>query len=77
MLNQQPYEPQTELCLRLDKRWTPAQAMAVFELITDLRDLIWSHYDLTLQEQYQRDPLQDDDLGWEEKPKEKDPDVPF
>lgn len=42
MLNQQPYETQTELCLRIDKRWTPAQAMAMFELITDLRDLIWS-----------------------------------
>lgn len=77
MTNLQPHRLQTGLCLDIDKSWTPAQAMAVFELITDLRDLIWSHYDLTLQEQYQLDPLQDDDLGWEEEPKEKDPDVPF
>jgi len=24
--------------------WTPDQALAVFELITDLREKIWNHY---------------------------------
>ena len=24
--------------------WTPEQALAVFELVNDLRDVIWSHY---------------------------------
>ncbi len=45
------------------------------ELITDLRDLISSHYDLALQEQYQRDQLKDQ--GWEYEPEQKDPGVPF
>mgnify|MGYP001036751946 CR=1 FL=1 len=75
MTNQQPHHLQTGLCLDIDKSWTPEQAMAVFELITDLRDLIWSHYDLALQEQYQRDQLEGQ--GWECEPKEKDPEVPF
>lgn len=75
MTNLQPHRLQTGLCLDIDKSWTPEQAMAVFELITDLRDLIWSHYDLALQEQYQRDQLEDQ--GWEYEPEEKDPEVPF
>lgn len=75
MTNLQPHRLQTKLCLRINQRWTPEQAMAVFELITDLRDLIWSHYDLALQEQYQRDQLKDQ--GWEYEPEEKDPEVPF
>jgi hypothetical protein len=75
MKNLQPHRLQTEPCLRIDQSWTPEQAMAVFELITDLRDHIWSHYDLALQEQYQRNQLEDQ--GWEYQLEEKDPDVPF
>ena len=29
--------------------WTAEQALAVFELLGDLRDLVWSHYQLPLQ----------------------------
>jgi hypothetical protein len=32
--------------------WTPEQALAVVELLEDLRDLIWSHYGAQLQEEY-------------------------
>lgn len=28
--------------------WTPDQALAVVELLDDLRDRIWTHYDLAL-----------------------------
>jgi hypothetical protein len=28
--------------------WTPEQAHAVFELLDDLRELIWNHYSLQL-----------------------------
>ncbi len=28
--------------------WTPDQAMAVVELLDDLRERIWAHYDLAL-----------------------------
>lgn len=32
--------------------WTPEQALAVVELLEDLRDLIWSHYGAQLLEEY-------------------------
>ena len=28
--------------------WTPEQALAVVELLDDLRELIWAHYDVQL-----------------------------
>ena len=28
--------------------WTPEQALAVVELLDELRELIWSHYDVQL-----------------------------
>jgi hypothetical protein len=44
--------------------WTPEQALAVVELLEDLRDLIWSHYGAQLRdecrEQYRRPPPSDD-----------------
>ena len=30
--------------------WSPEQALAVFELLDDLRDKIWAHYGLCLQQ---------------------------
>jgi hypothetical protein len=30
--------------------WTPEQALAVIELLDDLRELIWAHYDVRLIE---------------------------
>jgi hypothetical protein len=32
--------------------WTPEQALAVVELLEDLRNLIWSHYGAQLLEEY-------------------------
>jgi hypothetical protein len=32
--------------------WTPEQALAVVELLEDLRDLIWSHYGAHLRDEY-------------------------
>jgi hypothetical protein len=43
--------------------WTPEQALAVVELLEDLRDLIWSHYGTQLREEYREQyesPLQFD-----------------
>jgi hypothetical protein len=28
--------------------WTPEQALAVFELLDDLRERIWAHYELVI-----------------------------
>jgi hypothetical protein len=43
--------------------WTPEQALAVVELLEDLRDLIWSHYGAQLCDEYREQsgcPLQFD-----------------
>jgi hypothetical protein len=44
--------------------WTPEQAQAVVELLDDLRERIWSHYQLPLHELYrqQRLPTPEDDF---------------
>ena len=36
--------------LLIDPNWSPNQALAVIELLDDLRDLIWSHYEIALQQ---------------------------
>jgi hypothetical protein len=56
--------------LAIPTYWTPEQAIAVFEIIDDLRDQIWSIYQIDLQplirQQRQPAPLDplkiDDDL---------------
>jgi hypothetical protein len=35
--------------------WTPDQALAVVELLEDLRDRIWAHYDLALFDRLRED----------------------
>ena len=44
--------------------WTPEQAQAVVELLDDLRDRIWSHYQIPLYDLYQRQrlPFPEDDF---------------
>lgn len=44
--------------------WTPEQAQAVVDLLDDLRERIWSHYQLPLHELYRQQPLPmpEDDL---------------
>lgn len=34
----------------IDPDWSPDQALAVIELLDDLRDRIWSHYERVLQQ---------------------------
>jgi hypothetical protein len=40
------------LSLLIDPQWSPEQAMAVIELLDDLRDRIWTHYESRLFNQY-------------------------
>ena len=53
--------------------WTPEQAIAVFELVDDLREAIWSIYQTNLQDltrqQRQSPPVDHIDIG--------DDDLPF
>jgi hypothetical protein len=44
----QPSGLQRGLELLIDPHWSPDQAMAVIELLDDLRDRIWSHYEIPL-----------------------------
>lgn len=55
----QPSGLNNGLDLLIDKDWTPEQALAVFELLDDLRDLIFSYYQYPIQE------LLKDKQGWD------------
>ena len=35
--------------LVIDPNWSPDQAMAVIDLLDDLRDRIWNHYEIALR----------------------------
>ena len=43
------------LDLLIDSRWSPDQALAVIELLDDLRDRIWAHYEVALQTKFRED----------------------
>ena len=54
-----------------DATWTPEQALAVWELLDDLRDRIWSHYGLVIQNQLREQHITNDALD------DSDQDLPF
>lgn len=43
--------------LLIDANWSPTQAMAVVELLDDLREQIWRHYELQLQQLFREDRI--------------------
>ena len=43
--------------LLIDLQWSPAQAMAVIELLDDLRDRIWAHYEVALHNSCREDRI--------------------
>ncbi len=54
--------------LLIDPKWSPDQAMAVIELIDDLRDLIWSHYEIVLQQKFRDERVTEYDVDISEPP---------
>lgn len=44
--------------LLVDANWSPTQAMAVVELLDDLREQIWRHYELQLYPLFREDRIQ-------------------
>ncbi len=46
----QPSGLNTGLDFLISKNWTPEQALAVFELLDDLRERIINHYQIPIQE---------------------------
>lgn len=45
----QPSGLSSGLPFTVDATWTPEQAMAEWDLLDDLRDRVWSHYGLVIQ----------------------------
>ena len=50
------------LDLLINPHWSPDQAMAVIELIDDLRDRIWAHYEVVLQQKLREDRITEYDV---------------
>lgn len=40
----------TDVAFTLPATWSPEQALAVVELLDDLRERIWQHYDIALHQ---------------------------
>ena len=66
------YHPPSGLChgldLLVDSQWSPKQAMAVVELLDDLRDRIWAHYESVLLEKYRDERITHHDVEMTEPP---------
>lgn len=54
--------------LLINPNWSPEQAMAVLELLDDLRDLIWARYEIVLHEQYRNDRVTEFDIDESDPP---------
>lgn len=52
----------------IDADWTPTQALAVVELLDDLRDRIWAHYELQLYEYLREDRITTTDTSDDDPP---------
>mgnify|MGYP001615523129 CR=1 FL=1 len=50
------------LDLLINPHWSPDQAMAVIELIDDLRDRIWSHYEILLLQKFRDERISEYDV---------------
>ena len=48
--------------LLIDPNWSPEQALAVIELLDDLRDRIWAHYKIDLQQRLSDERVTHDDI---------------
>ena len=56
--------------LEIPDHWTPETALAVFELINDLRDQIWSRYAIDIQDALRQQLLPRDTDGAPMPPKD-------
>jgi hypothetical protein len=67
-----PYHPSSGLRhgldLLVDSQWSPEQAMAVVELLDDLRDRIWAHYESVLLEKYRDERVTQHDVEMTDPP---------
>lgn len=54
--------------LLIDPDWSPEQALAVIELLDDLRDRIWAHYELALVTKLREERVTHRDVGINDPP---------
>jgi hypothetical protein len=52
--------PRTDFMLQLPTDWTPEQALAVHDILVDVAETIWQHYDEAMLECLQSEPDQHD-----------------
>jgi len=45
------------LSVEIPTTWTPEQALAVFELLTEIRDRLWHQYNVQIQTELQNQRL--------------------
>jgi hypothetical protein len=55
MRHHQPSGLRHGLPLLIDPNWSPEQVMAIIELIDDLRERIWAHYESVLLDKFATD----------------------
>ncbi len=55
MRHHQPSGLRHGLPLLIDPNWSPEQVMAVIELLDDLHERIWRHYETVLLDKFQSD----------------------
>ena len=55
-----PRDTLKPVLLEIPDHWTPETALAVFELINDLRDQIWARYAIDIQDELRRQLLTGD-----------------
>ena len=59
---------QQGLELLINPNWSLDEAMAVIELIDDLRDRIWSHYEIVLQQKFRDERITEYDVDISDPP---------
>ena len=62
MKHHQPSGLNDGLNLLIDPHWSPEQALAVIELLDDLRDRIWAHYEFALLTTFRNERVTDYNL---------------
>lgn len=67
----QPSGLSSGLPFTVDATWAPEPALAVLELLDDLRDCVWTHYGLVIQNLLREQHLIDEALD------DYDQDLPF
>jgi hypothetical protein len=67
-LYHQPSGIQQGLELLIDPNWSPDQAMAVIELLDDLRDRICAHYEIALQQKFRDERITEYDVDISDPP---------